>query len=1043
MIRPLLCRAIALCAGLGSLPSLAADYTLNQETTHVAPVTRGAATSTHFGWDSFGAISTPIDDTTPDIGANPPAGVRFRTTNTEDHTSGSGNYYSYSSPPAEEVTVVTNGTPGVDGKTTIIVQLVTLFGGFPSDFIISPINGVQPTVVQGTNKASRGQLWARWEIPGNQASYTFTITGAPDTSAYSFDKIEVDTFFAADGATIADTMILSEPAAANLVLEQLPGITAPSSRSGRGTTYFGWDTFGVSGPATVINDNTPDIGTDSTGTARFRTANDQVHQFSGGGNLYLLSFNPNVNLTLDEEITVPTKGVVGTEGYTTIILQIASASSGMGGASFANEIFIRPINGIEPTIVVQGAGATTAQLWAKWEIPGNQATYTIDIDGVENQQHYSFDKVVVDTKYSRYGYVGDTVREKTVEITTETLASATKGVAYSLQLAATGGTTPHVWSLATGSTLPDGLTLSAAGVLSGTPTTLGVGSFTVVAKDGQNYEAQATYTLDVVPGLKIPAPNLMTAVVGNDYSATLVAEGGPAPYEWEVAGGALPAGLSLDAEDGTISGRPTAAGTFSVTVKVTDGDTSSVTRTFDMVVSPTLIAPVIDPIVFAPTTPGAKFNHTVTARNYPKQFVITGLPKGLKYVASTGVITGNTSVAGVYVVQVRASNSGGTSPAVTAPLIVRALAPSQIGTFTGIVKRNDASNTGLGSLVSLTTTGTGTFTVQVKTGSASKSAKGLLEGSAPQVKVDVGGVQLRLTLGTNGLIAGTHGEATVSGWRQVWDAKLNPASRREGYYSIGLLLEDDEDEDVATIPQGSGYATFSVVPAGTLKLVGKTADGQALTAATFLGPNGEIAVYVPLYANKGTLVGDNVVLAEDEEGLFVGNSITGLVTWQKPVTTGRTYPAAFGPVDLAVTGGYLAPAAKGQIVLGLPDVGSFNLEFEKGGVDLSATEANVANLKWTEDDTVSFTGATNGSGATLKVDKATGAVSGTFSLKETAPPLERKNIKFQGQVVKTADGEIKAVGNFLLPQIPTGSERTTTSPILSGSVFITQGGQED
>ncbi|MBI5399600.1 hypothetical protein HZB07_03175, partial [Candidatus Saganbacteria bacterium] len=62
-------------------------------------------------------------------------------------------------------------------------------------------------------------------------------------------------------------------------------------------------------------------------------------------------------------------------------------------------------------------------------------------------------------------------------ITTSSLPSGTVGIAYSQALAATGGTTPYTWSISAG-TLPAGLTLSSAGVISGSPTTAQTASFT-------------------------------------------------------------------------------------------------------------------------------------------------------------------------------------------------------------------------------------------------------------------------------------------------------------------------------------------------------------------------------------------------------------------------------------------------------------------------------------------------------------------------------------------------------------------------------------
>ena len=59
------------------------------------------------------------------------------------------------------------------------------------------------------------------------------------------------------------------------------------------------------------------------------------------------------------------------------------------------------------------------------------------------------------------------------------------------------------------------------------------------------------------------------------YSATLQATGGSGSKSWSVVSGALPGGLTLDGSTGAISGTPTSAGTFGVTVKVTDKDGDS------------------------------------------------------------------------------------------------------------------------------------------------------------------------------------------------------------------------------------------------------------------------------------------------------------------------------------------------------------------------------------------------------------------------------------------------------------------------------------
>lgn len=70
--------------------------------------------------------------------------------------------------------------------------------------------------------------------------------------------------------------------------------------------------------------------------------------------------------------------------------------------------------------------------------------------------------------------------------------------------------------------------------------------------------------------LAIITATFHTGEVGIDYfPVTLVATGGVSPYTWNVAAGAMPAGLTISG-NGTVGGTPTAAGTFRFTLQVTD-----------------------------------------------------------------------------------------------------------------------------------------------------------------------------------------------------------------------------------------------------------------------------------------------------------------------------------------------------------------------------------------------------------------------------------------------------------------------------------------
>jgi flagellar biosynthesis component FlhA len=73
----------------------------------------------------------------------------------------------------------------------------------------------------------------------------------------------------------------------------------------------------------------------------------------------------------------------------------------------------------------------------------------------------------------------------------------TQGLPASLTLTASGGAAPYVFAVTAGS-VPAGLTLSSAGVLSGTPTIPGSSSFTVRATDGAGCFSESGYTLTVL-----------------------------------------------------------------------------------------------------------------------------------------------------------------------------------------------------------------------------------------------------------------------------------------------------------------------------------------------------------------------------------------------------------------------------------------------------------------------------------------------------------------------------------------------------------------
>jgi alpha-tubulin suppressor-like RCC1 family protein len=101
-----------------------------------------------------------------------------------------------------------------------------------------------------------------------------------------------------------------------------------------------------------------------------------------------------------------------------------------------------------------------------------------------------------------------------------------------------------------------------------TPTLVALPAGTTIDTLARGPSAQ--HTLAVVADLAVASSSLPGGEVGVPYAASPQVAGGAAPYTWSASG--LPAGLSIDAATGQISGRPTATGSANVTLTVRDAD---------------------------------------------------------------------------------------------------------------------------------------------------------------------------------------------------------------------------------------------------------------------------------------------------------------------------------------------------------------------------------------------------------------------------------------------------------------------------------------
>lgn len=148
-------------------------------------------------------------------------------------------------------------------------------------------------------------------------------------------------------------------------------------------------------------------------------------------------------------------------------------------------------------------------------------------------------------------------------ITTASLPDGVAGLPYApFTLQATGGSGPRTWA---GKGVPAGMSVSTAGVLSGTPATANHYAVDFGVSDAMQ-QTSKNILLRVADPLTIKETTIPNAIVGQPYSTPLHANGGIAPITWSIKG---PSELSIDA-NGVITGTFSTTNSSFVTVTVVD-----------------------------------------------------------------------------------------------------------------------------------------------------------------------------------------------------------------------------------------------------------------------------------------------------------------------------------------------------------------------------------------------------------------------------------------------------------------------------------------
>lgn len=263
---------------------------------------------------------------------------------------------------------------------------------------------------------------------------------------------------------------------------------------------------------------------------------------------------------------------------------------------------------------------------------------------------------------------------------------------------------------------------------------------------------------------------------------------------------------------------------------------------------------------------GAAYAFDLNSENRTGSFTMTGLPTGLTYNKTTGLITGQPMKAGTYQVKVVATNAAGSAPSQTFKLVVSPLPHPVAGAYQ-VMDKTTYGMEGWTVTGKVTVSATATFSASLRGSNLqgktfSRTLTGVFTWNALQQKYFYASPELNIdpesiraytscyfTLDPQGGAAAGmplqgYIETEISPALSLQGTRPAPpadAAPYAGYYTAKMdILED-----------AYGYTTFTVAPKGTLSLAGKLPDGTALTASTAVDEKGRFPVSLSLYGGRG------------------------------------------------------------------------------------------------------------------------------------------------------------------------------------------------
>lgn len=392
---------------------------------------------------------------------------------------------------------------------------------------------------------------------------------------------------------------------------------------------------------------------------------------------------------------------------------------------------------------------------------------------------------------------------------TATLGNGQVGVAYSGTIAAAGGAPPYQLSV---NGLPAGVSFSN-GQVSGTPTTVGSYTVTVAATDSAGAQASGSFPVTIAPGVLTVTGSLDNGTVGVAYSGSVSATGGVPPYNFSFGG--LPGGVTGNSS-GSISGTPTAPGTFTVTATVNDSNKGTANKTFTVVIG---TAPLTITAPAPNATVGTAVSGTFSAAGGvpPYTWSSGALPGGLT-LSSSGSLSGTPTAPGSSSVTVTVKDSAGHTATTTITITV-ALPPAPAVSLTGLPPTSSPGTQsnlqiGIGAAYPVDVTVTLTLTFTADSGPDDPTVQFATGGRTATLTIAAGSLLALNGVGVQtGTVAGT---ATITA--QLTAAGTNITSKPAPTETVRINAAAPSITSVTATISGSGF-TVTVIGFATTRSI--------------------------------------------------------------------------------------------------------------------------------------------------------------------------------------------------------------------------------